>query len=89
MKPDPLEWHSGPPPHVGWWYTFGGWRWWNGKEWSQPAYPDESKVAVGLAAAIPASDFIASIIVWCYHWPARARVERVNPETGEVTGARS
>ena len=34
-------WHSGPPPHVGWWnasFDFvkgnNDWRWWDGKCWS-------------------------------------------------------
>ena len=38
------QWFSGPPPAVGWWPASIGakftdvYRWWDGSEWSQPAF---------------------------------------------------
>lgn len=42
------QWHKGPPPSIGWWPTrvlktsLSGYRWWNGKCWSWPAFAHES-----------------------------------------------
>lgn len=43
------QWHSGPPPSLGWWpTTVTGWldaghlRWWDGAGWSAAACPDYS-----------------------------------------------
>ena len=73
-------WHSGPPPHVGWWNASNTrnpniWRWWDGKNWSFGFRPhhlvehaDCSKVAPHYYP-----------IEWTDHWPSNARVPRIAP----------
>jgi len=39
------KWRKGPPPSCGWWpasyyRSRHDIRWWNGRYWSKPAYPD-------------------------------------------------
>lgn len=89
----PIEqkWHDGPPPHVGWWNASNGanpsvWRWWNGEWWSVPAR-EFTKDQNGLAASPSFSPI--SRIKWHPRWPENARVPRINPETGEVTGGQN
>lgn len=77
------KWHSGPPPHVGWWNASNcrhedAWRWWNGFSWSLDAsskYPAEK--ACDMAARI---DTYQLDIEWCDYYPKNARVPRINPE---------
>ena len=68
-----------------------GWRWWDGKIWSVPVTlsealtedtADKAERFASLSAVWP-----AHYIYWSYHWPEKARVGRINPETREVTGA--
>ena len=52
-------WHSGPPPHVGWWPAsrnryLRSLRWWNGAAWSDAAYPEHTAVAAARWAAFTA-----------------------------------
>ena len=93
---------KGEPPHVGWWLTAvlpemkgstgdKGWRWWNGLHWSAPVTSNEARLKDGPAIAKRRAGY-SSIwglqdIHWSYEWPKNARVGRVNPDTGEVTGA--
>lgn len=77
-----LIWHKGPPPHVGWWNAsktadVSCWRWWNGMNWSQPAYRSFSKKDVASAAKEVSSR--QNVIFWTDHYPANARVPRVAP----------
>ena len=86
----------GPPPHVHWWMTSTsptpdqifvfGWRWWNGLNWSVPVSASVHPSRLPFYATLPASHLIAENLCWCLYWPAGARVPRVNPNTGEVTG---
>jgi len=89
MTRDPLKWNPGPPPHVGWWNAStirkdDVWRWWNGSEWSRHRYSvpfganDEASKPSGLTSAA---------IEWRWYWHPHARVPRINPATGEVTGS--
>ncbi len=83
-----LTWHKGPPPHVGWWNASvnripAAWRWWNGQRWSEFAYGTYSPAAAARKAEIP----VSVRIEWSRSWPENARVARINPDTGEVTGA--
>ena len=83
------KWRSGGAPHVGWWKArqgmgATGWRWWNGSVWSLPASPAKTASEAEALAQFHA-DRSASI-AWCMDWPEGARVQRINPETGEVTG---
>lgn len=94
--------HKGKPPHVGWWVTAvrpdintgeieQHWRWWDGKLWSTPITPAEARSpstaeVAGRRSEVP-SMWGNNDIYWCYAWPKNARVGRVNPDTGEVTGA--
>lgn len=78
------EWHSGPPPHVGWWLASYSkrtdtWRWWNGKNWSAPAIDDHSAKQAGTAANTEHNLGLGKIIQWTDYWPENARVPRINP----------
>lgn len=82
------KWRIGDPLHVGWWKTRKGmsgaeWRWWDGAAWSWPVASNAGDAAIAKAMR-PWLD--AAAIVWCMDWPEGARVQRINPETGEVTG---
>lgn len=75
-----MKWHSGPPPFVGWWLCrgIGGrcWRWWDGRDWSSPAYPTDGADYAALAAKHKA---MTEDVQWTHYWPAGARVPRVEP----------
>ncbi len=77
-------WHSGPPPHVGWWnassvHSNKAWRWWDGKSWSVTA--DETYTASQAADSASYSGVGVSSIEWTYYWPAGARVPRIDPRS--------
>ncbi len=79
-----MKWHSGPPPHVGWWNansieSIELWRWWDGRYWSAPVRRDESLEAASLAASRRGPGHV-SYVKWRYYYPEGARVPRVNPE---------
>lgn len=83
------KWRIGAPPHIGWWkarqgMSSTGWRWWNGEVWSLPANPSKTAVEARALAQFQADR--SSSIAWCMDWPEAARVQRINPATGEVTG---
>lgn len=86
-----FPWHRGKPPHVGWWYTYrldaenqevpvisymsGCWRWWNGKAWSViVSHQLPAEVAANRAKIITE----APHVLWCYYWPKKARVPRLD-----------
>lgn len=80
-------WHSGPPPHVGWWNASALrydtlWRWWNGSTWSVVLRHDSSTQEISYCP----KDQTAGIM-WNDYWPADARVPRLAPEDFEA-GAR-
>ena len=82
------KWRIGPPPHAGWWKTRKGmagaeWRWWDGIAWSWPVASNAGDAAIAKAMR-PWGD--AAAIVWCWDWPDGARVPRINPATGVMTG---
>lgn len=91
----PEGWNTGAPPHVGWWVVKASFgepgtfkAWWDGQMWSaQTCEVDE----VPEFAITPLAQYEAgahgSWTNWCWLWPENARVARVNPETGEVTGS--
>lgn len=83
------RWLNGPPPHVGWWLTMAEgirmrWRWWDGQCWSLGALAIHSARYAGAQAR--QKPWPRAIFQWCYFWPPHARVARINPATGEVTG---
>lgn len=86
------KWHAEDAPHVGWWLTktpkedgksVREWRWWIGTHWSLPV---RSGASARLAAQAAWQASYRDDIRWCYEWPDGARVQRINPVTGEVTG---
>ena len=89
-------WNEGTPPHVGWWSVEGAipsgaednmWRsWWDGAKWSaqENSTDADGSFAWNSLGSLRAGDLGTS---WCWLWPEHARVARVNPETGEVTGS--
>lgn len=90
----PKGWQKGAPPHVGWWRTkdygidSGEWRFFNGTHWSifcdnEDRFSDPLR-AVQYPSAYSYAD---RIVEWRADWPKKARVARVNPQTGECTGA--
>lgn len=83
----PRTWHSGPPPHVGWWNASnarwtGQWRWWDGVQWSDWAGP--SYTAKDARAAVLRLDYDGGI-EWSDYYPEGARVPRVNPADPYIT----
>ena len=83
------KWRIGPPPHAGWWltrlgYSKAAWRWWDGERWSLPS--SSSNSAVDAAAVAQFASNTSFAMAWCMDWPEGARVPRVNPATGAVTG---
>lgn len=82
-------WHSGPPPHVGWWQASASWnprlwRWWNGTYWSLPVRKDDCAREVEFASK---TETPIRGIEWNDYWPTNARVPRLAPEDFEI-GAR-
>jgi hypothetical protein len=83
------KWHKGPPPHVGWWVAsalndIGAWRWWNGRFWSFPVHCSVCAEAASVSADMSTLNDLR--IEWHPRYPKGARVPRINPATGEVTG---
>ena len=83
------KWRTGKPLHAGWWltrlgYSKAAWRWWDGERWSLPSSSANSAVSAASVAQFASSTSFA--MAWCMDWPEGARVQRINPETGEVTG---
>ena len=78
------------PPHVGWWNAsmFKGskkFRYWNGKKWSYAAnYDTTSEQELIYAFTTPSN--MDCHIKWRYFYPITAIKDRVNPQTGEITG---
>ena len=86
-----IKWNAGYPTHVGWWRTKDAfcddaWRWWDGKRWSTIALDTYSAQEAAQAANCQRSYLATTIVHWCMYWPKNARVKRINPKTGEVTG---
>jgi hypothetical protein len=77
------EWHAGQPPHIGWWYTFGGyWRWWNGHAWSVSVMMYSS---AGTAMQCANTPYLGlNPILWSDYYPAYARVPRVNQNESKI-----
>ena len=75
-----MKWRSGPPPSIGWWpasvrrnRTFV--RWWNGQQWSAPAWAELTAAQAASRAAEPCCVFNKSI-EWTDRpasWPKRSR----------------
>ena len=91
----PEGWNTGAPPHVGWWAVHASWgklgdfhAWWDGKMWSnQTCSKDEDcRYATNNLSAHEAGVY-GDWSKWSWAWNEDARVARVNPETGEVTGS--
>jgi len=81
------EWHSGPPPHVGWWNASmnespNTWRWWNGTAWSTACFQGTEINEIGRIALEPGDTYEQECVQWSWDWPANARVPRINPENG-------
>jgi hypothetical protein len=75
-----IQWHSGPPPSVGWWpashdRNSDRLRWWNGKNWSTVVYASASADEAANIARLPARMSLRHI-EWCDRpadWPERSR----------------
>lgn len=88
----PPNFHTGPPPHIGWWNASITcrshiWRWWNGRNWSEAALSSASAKSAGDVATRDRKE--SAQIFWSRAWPEGASVPRINPETGEVTGGKA
>ena len=75
-------WRSGPPPSIGWWnasvYKAGDrWRWWDGKCWSYPAYPEFSMSEV--LEAVKLKHLSNTSVYWNDYWPENARCKPERP----------
>lgn len=91
----PEGWHKGAPPHVGWWAVHASWgnlgdfhAWWDGKMWSYQtcAHDEDCSYSTDHLGSYEAG-VRGNWSKWSWTWPEHARVARVNPETGEVTGS--
>lgn len=91
----PKGWNKGAPPHVGWWVVKASFgepgtfkAWWDGHMWSAQTCEvgEVPKFAIKRLANHKAGER-GRWSNWCWLWPENARVARVNPETGEVTGS--
>ena len=85
------EWIEGDPPHVGWWNAsrcedWNAWRWWDGSAWSSCAYPTFGMDAVIDASHQKSIEIPSKPIKFRTKYPEKARVNRVNPVNGEITG---
>jgi hypothetical protein len=79
---DMTEWHSGPPPSLGWWpCEIKGWsrsgalRWWDGRCWSWAALPSESAAEAAQWSSMPVLKD-SHRIQWSDRpdsWPERSR----------------
>jgi len=77
------KWHSGPPPHVGWWNASHFmnneiWRWWNGTRWSRFITSNTAPVTAGDIANLT-PECTVDDIYWSDYWPKNARVPRIDP----------
>jgi hypothetical protein len=75
-------WHSGAPPHIGWWNASrcnqkNEWRWWDGEAWSLITCDYDHAVVAADCAKI-AADYQYTI-EWTDYYPENARVPRINP----------
>lgn len=78
--------HSGPPPHIGWWSCDSGWwRWWNGERWSHGVKPRAMPYTVRRGARKPVPLHNNQAIGWSHYWPENARVPRLDPTGGHWT----
>jgi hypothetical protein len=74
-------WHKGPPPSIGWWPAStrrnpDTLRWWNGVEWSFPAYCKWTAEVAANEARQPTWSHFQEEIEWTDRpasWPERAR----------------
>jgi hypothetical protein len=87
VKKTTRVWHSGVPPHIGWWNASNAkcpatWRWWNGAAWSVAAYEGNSAEQVEHKAQTPLEPIWCepTDIYWSDYWPANACVPRIDPE---------
>lgn len=82
---NPLKWHSGPPPHIGWWnasLSRGSmlWRWWDGASWSFHVTVLTSASEASVRAEIKDTNLTqAKVIFWRHYYPKNARVPRIDP----------
>lgn len=78
-------WHSGPPPHVGWWEAAfeglhtGYWGWFDGTGWSRFAHESKSAEYAAEQAEHPGGEYVPMRIEWSDYWPKNARVPRIDP----------
>lgn len=81
--------HSGTPPHIGWWnasvcddeYANKAWRWWNGEFWSMAAFDTSSATTAHIRAE---ARMASATVRWSHYWPDNARVPRVDPVGNSV-----
>ena len=84
QRPEGLN--AGAPPHVGWWLCEGWFRWFDGVNFSFGV--KENSVIWHVARRSQKHVVVpVAFVLWSWDWPENARVARVNPETGEVTGS--
>ena len=71
------KWQKGPPPHIGWWLTDSGWRWWDGIYFSSAVNVQQTPERAGWEAL--RMDAWPFPLNWCDYWPENARVPRIDP----------
>jgi hypothetical protein len=81
-KVEDRVWHSGPPPHIGWWNASrftnpSTWRWWDGEYWSTMMMETEDSSDANIWAKQRSKG--QQGIQWTDYYPENARVPRINP----------
>lgn len=86
----PKGWQKGAPPHVGWWRLKTSFDKLDG---AHLAWFDGRAFGLFRSSGCPPSGeeqtgfWSIGEKPWSYYWPTNARVARINPQTGECTGA--
>jgi hypothetical protein len=73
------EWHSGPPPSLGWWPAsiygeVGHYRWWDGACWSFDIHRNGTAKEAGRVASLKSN--LSERVGWQHRpddWPERSR----------------
>lgn len=82
----PEGWNTGAPPHVGWWLCHAWFRYFDGVNFSFGV--KENHVIYHVKRNSKKHVVVpVEAVMWSWDWPEHARVARVNPDTGEVTGS--
>ena len=74
------EFHSGSPPHIGWFLcNCDWWRWFDGKLWSYGAKEGANTRRISFVLRKKVEKKLSLNIRWSHYYPENARVPRIDP----------